>query len=324
MTQNRTISVISGLGSDQLLFKKMTGHEAMGRLFEFELELLRPEKYGAVDVGKILGEDMTVKVTGNNKFSRFFNGAVVQFKHTGIENKFYSYRATLRPWLWFLTLSSDCKIFQDKKIPEIIEEVFADYSFALVDSQLSGDYEVLEYCVQYRESDFDFISRLMEHAGIFYYFKHEEGKHTLVLADSGNAYHNVSEYDNMPYFPPENLERRERDHIYEWRIEHRVRTGKYELNDFDFESPSTDLTAKSQIKQSHAHNDLEIFDFPGKYKDADIGRGLTDKRIEEVHSSYSTIQGAGDALALQSGLEFTLNNFYFRQENTKHFIISAE
>src|SRR5690606_24858764 len=105
----------------------MTGHESMGRLFEFEVELLRPEKYGAVDVAKVLGEDMTVQVDCSGSTPRYFNGAVAQFKHTGIERSFICYRAVLRPWLWFLTLTSDCKIFQDKSIPDILKEVFADY-----------------------------------------------------------------------------------------------------------------------------------------------------------------------------------------------------
>lgn len=324
MAQNRTISVITPLGGDQLLFRKMTGHEAMGRLFEFEVELLRPEKYGAVDVTKVLGEDMTVQVDCSGSTPRYFNGAVAQFKHTGIERSFICYRAVLRPWLWFLTLTSDCKIFQDKSIPDILKEVFADYSFADVDYQLSGNHETLDYCVQYRESDFNFISRLMEHAGIFYYFKHQKDKHTLVITDSGNAFHTVSGYDSIPFFPPENQERRERDHIYEWLSDHQVRTGKYELDDFDFESPSTDLTAKAQKIRSHARNDFEIYDYPGKYAQANIGMAMTDKRIEELHARYSMIQGAGNALALQPGLEFTLKDFYFSQENAKHFIVSAD
>ncbi|GAB4273786.1 MAG: type VI secretion system spike protein VgrG1b [Methylomicrobium sp.] len=324
MAQNRVVTVISPLSSDELLFRKMSGHEAMGRLFEFEIELLRPDIHGSVDIARVLGEDMSVKVTGDDGTVRFFSGAVAEFKHIGVKERHYCYRAVLRPWLWFLTLTNDCKIFQDKNIPDIIREVFADYSFADVEYQLSETYETLEYCVQYRESDFNFVSRLMEHAGIFYYFKHREGKHTLVLTDSGNAYHTVSGYDSIPYFPPENTERRERDHIYQWLAEHRVSTGKYELNDFDFEAPSDDLTAKSQVSRPYSQSDFEVYDYPGKYKQANIGSVLTGKRIEEIHSKYSTIQAAGDALALQPGLEFQLKDFYFREENAKHYIVAAD
>jgi len=323
-TENFTTSVITPLGADQLLFSRLTGHEAMGRLFEFELELLRPEALGSVDSNALIGDQMTVKIVPTEGVTRYFNGAVVQFKHTGMINRFYCYRATLRPWLWFLTLNANCRIFQDKNVPDIIKAVFADYTFADVEYHLEASYETLVYCVQYRESDFNFVSRLMEHEGIFYYFKYQLGKHILVVTDSGNAYQQISGYSTIPYFPVGNVANRERDHIYEWLSSHQVCTGKYELKDFDFESPSTDLTAKSQQLGRYAHSNMEVYDFPGKYKQASVGTQLTDKRIEETQNQSSLVHGCGNALALQAGMEFTLKGFYFAKENVKHIIVSAD
>jgi type VI secretion system secreted protein VgrG len=323
-TKTFTTSVTTPLGADELLFNRLTGHDEMGRLFEFELELLRPEALGSVDSSVLVGDDMTVKIAPSEGATRYINGAVVQFKHTGMINRFYCYRATLRPWLWFLTLNANCRIFQDKTVTDIIKAVFADYSFADVEYHLEGSYETLTYCVQYRESDFNFVSRLMEHEGIFYYFKHQQDKHTLVIADSGSNYQQITDYSTIPYFPVGNTASRERDHIDEWLSGHQVCTGKYELNDFDFESPSADLTAKSQQLGEFLHNNMEVYDYPGKYSKANVGTQFTDKRIEELHSPSSLVHGHGNALGLQSGLEFTLSGFYFTEENVKHIIVSAD
>jgi type VI secretion system secreted protein VgrG len=320
--ENFMTTVITPLGADQLLFSHLSGHEAMGRLFEFELELLRPEQLGSVDSSKLMGEGMTVEMAPTDGKARYINGAVVEFKHTGLVNRYYRYRATLRPWLWFLTLNANCRIFQDKSIPDIIKAVFAGYSFAEVEYHLE-DHPVLTYCVQYRESDFNFVSRLMEHEGIFYYFKHIKGKHTLVITDSGNHYQHIDGYQNIPYFPPENDANRERDHIYEWLNSQQVCTGKFEHNDYNFEMPTADLTTKAELLSKSSHNAMEVYDFPGKYNQAQDGSKLSDKRIEELHGHGRLVHGAGNALGLQTGLEFTLKGFYFDAENVKHIVISA-
>jgi type VI secretion system secreted protein VgrG len=322
-TENFITTVVTPLGTDQLLFSHLIGHDAIGRLFEFELELLRPEELGSVNSSELMGHDMTVTIASTTGLTRYINGAVVEFKHTGMVNRFYRYRAILRPWLWFLTLNANCRIFQEKTVPDIIKAVFADYTFADVEYHLEETYTALSYCVQYRESDFNFVSRLMEHEGIFYYFKHLSGKHTLVITDSGSNYQQIDGYQTIPYFPTGNIANRERDHIYEWLSSQQVSAGKYEHNDFNFETPSANLTAKSQKLGAHSINDMEVYDFPGKYSVADTGTQLSDKRIEELHRQASLIQGEGNALALQAGMEFTLKGFYFAAENVKHFVVSA-
>ncbi len=321
--QEFSTTVITPLGEDQLLFSHLSGHEAMGRLFEFELELFRPNALGSVDSNTLMGNDITVKIAPTETQPRYINGAVVEFKHTGMVNRYYRYRAILRPWLWFLTLNSNCRIFQEKTAPDILRAVLDNYSFADVEYHLEETYDTLTYCVQYRESDFNFISRLMEHEGIFYYFKHQQGKHTLVITDSGSSYQQIADYQTIPYFPPGNIAGRERDHIYEWLSGHQVCTGKYEHNDFNFETPSADLTAKSQKLGAYSHNDMEVYDFPGKYKQADAGTNLSDKRIEELHGQNNLINGSGNALGLQPGMEFTLKGFYFDEENIKYIVVSA-
>jgi len=321
--KNRSVSVTTPLGDGELIFQSMTGTEEMGRLFEFEVEFIREQSKGTVDVTALLGKAMTLTLEMPDTATRYFNGAVVQFKHTGFIEGAYCYRAVLRPFLWFLTRKANCRIFQEKTIPDIVKEILGEHAYVDAEHKTEGTYDTLDYCVQYRESDFNFISRLMEHAGIFYYFKHESGKHTMVITDAGSAYQSVTDYTTIPYFPPGNRAARERDHISEWLNGHQVQSGAYEIDDYDFESPSSDLTAKSTKSQSHTYDSLEVYDYPGKYTEASSGTIRTDIRIEELHTQYSLVNGQGNAMGIQTGMEFTLSDFYFDEENAQHVVVSA-
>ena len=322
-TINRNVSITTPLGDDGLVFHRLIGTEEMSQLFEFEIELLRKYEAGPVDASKLLGKDVTIKLDMVSGGTRYINGVVAQFKHTGLASRFITYRAVLRPWLWLLTLSSDCKIFQDKSVVDIVKAVFADYSVADVKYEISGSYPKLDYCVQYRESDFNFISRLMEHSGIYYYFAHESGKHQLIITDANTMHHTVSGYEKIRFFPPGNSSSREVDHISEWLSEHKVCSGKFELNDFDFEAPRSNLTTKASNTGKHLQDDLEVYDYPGKYTVTADGTKLADARIDESQASYAVIQGSGNAMGLQPGMEFQLQDFYFADQNAKHYVVSA-
>mgnify|MGYP000252809212 CR=1 FL=1 len=320
---NRSVSITTPLGDEELIFQSFSGREEMGSLFEFEVELIREQNKGTVEVTDLLGKDMSLTLEMPDTTTRYFNGAITQFKHTGFDDGVYRYRAVLRPWLWFLTRTANCRIFQEENIPDIVKQILGEHSYIDVEYKTDGTYDTLDYCVQYRETDFEFISRLMEQAGVFYYFKHESGKHTMVITDNGSSYQSITDYTTIPYFPPGNTAERERDHISEWLNDHQVQSGAFEINDYDFESPSSDLTAKSTKSQGHTYDSLEIYDYPGKYTEASSGTTKTDVLVEEAHSQYSLVSGKGNALGIQTGMEFTLNEFYFDEENTKHVVISA-
>jgi len=322
--QNRIVTVITPFGDNQLVFQNLNGQEQIGRLFEFEVDMVRDLKFGNIAVDDVLGQNITVKIELENGYTRYFNGEVAQFKHLGLRNHYSCYRATLRPWLWYLTLNSNCQVFQDKSIIDIIKTVLGAYAYADVEYKLEDEYPLLDYCVQYRESDFNFISRLMEHDGVFYYFKHQKGKHTLVIADSYNACQAINGYQSIPYFPAGNKENRERDHIYEWLFEGQMTAGKYTLNDFDFKSPKADLVAKKHNPGKYLHSDQEVYDYPGKYANVAVGDKLVDKRLEEKQMPYLLKYGQGNALGLIPGMKFKLKNHYFTEENCDHVIISAD
>jgi len=274
-------------------------------------------------VNKVLGQAMTVALPLPSGGTRYFHGLVTQFRHQGAAEDCFLYRAVLRPWLWFLTRTSNCRIFQELSVPDIIKKVFEDNKFSDFKLELSNTYKPRNYCVQYRETDFNFVSRLMEYEGIFYFFEHKQDKHTLVIADSANAHQTIAGYATIPYFPPENVGQRKQDHIYEWHTAHEVESGTYVLNDYDFEKPKSGLVAKFTEKKLHSHAEGEQYDYPGNYFEHPIGESYANIRLNELQTNHEVIQGRGNAIGLTTGMLFTLKEHYLAPENAKHVVISA-
>ena len=329
LQNNRFASVTTPLGPDTLLFSRMSGHEEMSRLFEYEVDLLIENKnLGSIvtagfPTNKVLGEAMTVALSLPSGDTRYYHGLVTQFRHHGALDDCFLYRAVLRPWLWFLTRTSNCRIFQELSVPDIIKKVFADNGFSDFKLELTNSYKARNYCVQYRETDFNFVSRLMEDEGIFYFFEHEKTKHTLVIADSVNAYQTIGGYATIPYFPPENTGQRKQDHIFEWHTSHKVQSGTYVLNDYDFEKPQSNLVTKFTEKKPHSHAEGEQYDYPGNYFEPPTGESYANIRLDELQTDHEVIQGRGNALGLTTGMLFSLKDHYLAPENTKHILIAA-
>ncbi len=325
---NRFAQVTTSLGKDVLLFSRMSGTEEMSALFEYEIDLLIDNSNKAIvtagfPINDVLGEAMSVALELPSGGTRYFHGLVTQFRHHGVTDDGFLFRAVLRPWLWFLTRTSNCRIFQELSVPDIIKKVFTDNGFSDFKLELTNTYKPRNYCVQYRETDFNFVSRLMEYEGIFYFFEHEKSKHTLVIADSVNAYQTVSGYETIPYFPPENSGQRKQDHIFEWHTAHKVQSGAYVLNDYDFEKPKSNLIAKFTEKKSHSHAEGEQYDYPGNYFEPPTGESYANIRLDELQTDYEVVQAKGNAMGLSTGMLFTLKDHYITPENTKHIIIAA-
>src|SRR5262249_24844190 len=177
-TQTKRLLVLdTPLGKDKLLLHHMSGQDAVSQLFRYELRLLSDDP--KIDPNSIIGKPVTVSVELAGGKPRFFNGIVSRFSVGQTDYRFTQYQAEVVPWLWFLTQTSDCRIFQDKTVPDVIEQIFKEYGFKDYKKTLTGKYTKCDYCVQYRETDFNFVTRLMEQEGIFYWFDHDQSKHTL-------------------------------------------------------------------------------------------------------------------------------------------------
>ena len=323
MQTARHVELITPLGEDALLFRRMSGSEELGRMFQFELELLsrKPD----IKFGDLLGRNVTIRLDLPDRKKRYFNGFVTRFNQSDVntEEDHTPYSAIVSPWLWFLTRTADCRIFQDKTVPDIIKEVFRDHGFTDFEDKLIRTYRQWEYCVQYRETDFNFVSRLMEQEGIYYFFKHEENKHMLVLADDITAHKFFPDYEEIPYYPPDSALRREREHIFDWTISQEVKPGVYALNEFNFKKPKANMEVKAAVRRDHARSDLEIFDYPGEYVEADEGENYVRARIEELHAQYEQISGQANARGLCVGCLYTLSGYPRKDQNREYLVESA-
>jgi type VI secretion system secreted protein VgrG len=321
LQSERAIEVTTPLGEDVLLFHRMTASESLGRLFQFNLDLLSNDPN--IDFNRLLGQNVTVKLELPEDETRYFNGFVSRFSQEGSVDDFNAYSMTLHPWLWFLTRTADCRIFQEMTVPDIIKQVFRDHGFTDFEEALSGTYRSWTYCVQYRETDFNFVSRLMEQEGIYYYFRHESNRHMLVLADSVSSHDPFPGYEKIPYFPPDEHLRREEHHIHEWTISQEVQPGVYALTDYDFENPKANLQVKSSIARGHAQAKMEIFDYPGEYTQTNDGDAYVRARIEEIHSEFEQVQGQANARGLAVGSLFELVDYPREDQNQEYLVVSA-
>jgi len=318
---HRPVTVSTPAVEEGLLVSRMNGTEQLSRLFQMDLDLLL--EGGQIALEDVLGQPMTVHLQLPDDETRHISGIVSRFCYTGNSGRYALYQATLRPWLWFLTRSADCRIFQDKTVPDIIMQVFRDHGFSDFEDALTGTYRTWDYCAQYRESAFNFVSRLMEHEGIYYYFRHEEDRHHLVLADSCAAHQSRPGYEQVPFRPFEEGRGRERGTVFRWSIAREVQPGGYALKDFDFERPRADLSVRSSASAGGPHPEFEIYDYPGEYSQSDDGDHYARTRMEELQTQVLQTQGTTDAPGLGAGTLFELIDHPRENQNCEYLIISA-
>ena len=312
----RLISVHTVLGKDVLLLQSFHGQEGISRLFNFDLTMHSENKSIAFD--SIIGKKATIRVILQDRNERYINGIVASFSQGGATSVFTSYQATLVPWFWLLTRTSDCRIFQNMTVPDIIQKLFQEHGLNDFKNKLHGSFQPREYCVQYRETTFNFISRLMQEEGIFYFFEHDTDKHWLVMAN------NPSEFKPCPYQSSARYESDRNagwseDIVTEWSIGQEVRPGRYTVTDFNFEKPSLDLMANVSGKDQRK---FEIYDFPGEYETRDEGEKLAGIRMEEEETPQIVVSGSSTCRAFTSGFKFDLKDHYRRDLNKAYVLMS--
>jgi type VI secretion system secreted protein VgrG len=328
MQANREATVRTALEDDVLLFAGMSGVEELGRLSEFTVRMLSAN--GNVKIAEVLGKPLTVELkTGDDGELRYFNGIVTRFRNTGWSGGFASYEATVHPWLWLLRRSSNCRIFQDKSVPEIVKKVCEAYGgvVSLSASSLSGDYAALSYCVQYRETDFDFVCRLLEEAGIYFYFTHEADKHTMVLADSYGAHQPIPGYAGLKFARAEHSGAWADESVASWTASGEIASSKYVLKDFDFEKTSNCLSgallASANVEAGFSQASYEMFDYPGGYTVPNAGNALARARIESLHGQCERIEALTNARGLYPGGLFTLADHPRDDQNRDYLVTFA-
>jgi type VI secretion system secreted protein VgrG len=274
---------------------------------------------------------------GGAEKTRYFSGYVSSFVQSPRAEGFYRYEATIVPWLWFLTRTADCRIFhsamseppEEMTVPGIVKKVFKDHGFDDFTPSLTGTYRKMDHCVQYRETDFNFVSRLMEQEGIYYFFEHaEEGgviKHKLKLADAMSAHAEYPDFGTIKYRGSA-AEADDKGSILAWSRVKQVQPGTYKVNDFDFKRPQTSLLGSGTQDRQHANSAFEIYDNTANYVDeeaGDHGDAYGKLRIEELQAQHDLILGQSDCPGLACGCKFTLAGHPRSDENKDYLIVGV-
>ena len=320
LAADRDIIVSVPAISSEIFFARMEGWDEISTAFCYNL--LISTKDMEVEPLKVLGTPALITVQGETP--RHFHGHVAEFALEDIRDDLTFYRLTLRPWLWFLSLDTDNRIFQEKSVPEIIEAVFSEWPEAKFDMQLRETYPKREFCVQYGESDLNFVQRLMEDEGIFYSFKHDEDGHAMQILDANDSIESDPNAETVPYEPDSRVSFRDGDFITHWVPKAQVRSGKYTQTDYDFEKPTFDLITLSQAPVGHKQDKGEVYHYPGRYLELSPGELISERRLQDLQSDQHRIQAKGTARHLYSGCSFKLDLFPREAENDKYVVIRAD
>jgi len=316
-----SITLTTPLPPADLIFESMAASAGLSMLGEFELSLLSPS--ATIKPEDLLGKSITVHAELPDDTKRHFNGYVTRFAIGAHRGRHYGYQATVRPWLWFLTRTSDCRIFQEMSVPDIVKKVFEDHSVANFEFKLFRSYRKWTYCVQYRETDFNFIARLLEHEGIYWYFEHTDGKHKLVLVDSQSAHNAVERHDTLPYFENTASAPPDTEYVSNWSFSREVRTGKAVLTSYDFERPSTDLKVDKDKSRSYDLSDYEMFDFQGDYIQSADGTQLAEDRMDEMQSRFQSLRGTSNGHSIEVGKLLKLDRHPRDDQNAEYLITAS-
>jgi len=316
---SRRVTISTPLG-DALQFRELHGREAVSELFEFDIELISDSK--SIDPKALLGQAATLTIETQGQGQRFLNGLVTRFGMQGQDLRFASYRLTLRPWLWLGTRRADFRIFQNQSVPDIVSAVLGPYGYPLL-QRLTRAYRSWDYCVQYNETDTNFVCRLLEHEGISFHFEHGEGQHTLVLGDDTLGSHNpLPGHASVPYYPPDKAAVAAEECFSSWELMQQIRPGRHFNDDYDFSKPKADLSNMRQMPPGHVHDRYEVYEWPGGFTEFGDGETYVRLRTEEHQALFNQVRGSSNVRGLAPGYLMALTN-YPRDDQNQQYLLTG-
>lgn len=317
------ITVTPPPGAESLLFWKLNGTEAMSRSFSLNVTMLAQDDN--IDRQALLGKSLTVTVPTQTMQPRYFNGKIteVNLQSTELNGVRYAvYILKIESDLWPLLRDRNQRIFQNQRVPDIIRTILAEYGVRTED-RLTGQYRNWEYCVQYQESSYSFISRLMELEGIYFFFRHEADSHTLVLMDAAESHQPVSGYEVIPYHTSPSGGTTSEEGIGQWAISERVTPGLYSIDDYDFRKPNAWMFQARQNPASPSPGQIDYYEWPGRFVDHQHGEFYARIRQEEWQAGQQRIDAAGTALGVTPGYTFVPGNLPYKGGSSGYLVVSA-
>lgn len=316
---NRLASIKTSLADDDLVLSAFHGDEGISKPFQYIVDVVG--KSGDIVISSLLGKPAGFRLDLGKKGTRYFHGYVARISQLPAEKAGARFQLEIVPWLWFLTRTSNCRIFQEMTALEIIDKVFRDHGFSDFKDKTSRSYDKRTYCVQYRETAFNFVSRLMEEEGIYYYFIHDDSRHYLVLADSPSSHSPFENYAQVPWNPSSEGDQIG-EHIREWYNECQLQPGKYTHRSFDFIKPNTQLESSASFQDGVGGTNFEVYDYSGSFENLDAGDRLAAVRINELGSGQDVFRGGGNPMGLAAGFTFELTG-HPRQDQGKEYLITG-
>ncbi|MBK4216168.1 type VI secretion system tip protein VgrG [Paracoccus caeni] len=291
------------LGPNVLSLLRFDGTDHLNDLFEYQVEALAV--CDDLDFDALIGTHATVEIEGREG-AQHFDGIVTQARWAGVGENGHRYDLVLRPWFWLAGRRRNQRIFHNKTVVQILEELLKDYAQLgdpALDVQLSHDYPVIEYTVQYRESDLDFARRQLERHGVSFHFRHTMGSHTLVLTDDVLAHETIG---TRPYKSYDGHHQAEGEHFWDWTPERNITTGAIRLTDYDFKKPNQAMEVDRLGDAAYAQGQIESFDYPGDYLVQDVGKIVAGLRTHQERGGDRRNRAVGDCLSLRAGKRVTL------------------
>ena len=313
-TQTGPFKVTSPLGGDTLLFSGMSGEEAVSTPFVFTVDLLSEKE--TILASQILRKPLVVELDIGDGSTRYIHGLVRRFiQQDSAFSSLYSYRAEIVPWLWFLSLAADCRVYEGKSVLDIVEDVFKRNHWTDFEVKTTGSYLPREYCVQYRETDLAFVSRLLEEEGIFYFFKHTEAKHTLVLADGNSSFPPIPGTSTVSATERVVSSTQHQQSVGSIQWDQNVPPGTVTLFDYNYLDGQKALTATVS-----GNGPDEIYDYPGGFTDTSTGDRYARAQLDAAEAFMQSLSGVSSCMGFTAGCQFTLSD-YFRTDVNGGFIL---
>lgn len=311
-----------------LLFASLDGGETLSELFSYVVQLKTPDTLNLgyvspaanLPLKPMVGKDLCVNIELDGGGKRHISGLVTAARVVGHEGRSVTYELRMEPWVKLLTYTSDYKAFQNKTVVDILDEVLAEYPYP-VEKRLVESYPVRTWQVQYGETDFDFLQRLMQEWGIYWWFEHSEDSHTLVLADAISA-HKACPDSPLVEWHQEGL-KLDKEFIHTITANESLRTGQWVLDDFDFMKPRSLLANTVANPRETGHATYEHYEWPGDYFDKSEGEMLTRIRMEAQRSPGSRVLGGGNIRTLMTGYTFTLENYPTAEVNQEYLLMQT-
>ncbi len=324
-SEYRRLFSYDGPHAGELFVNHFSGSEKISELFKFDLELISED--ATITTEEMLGKNVTIGIRQRDGVSfRYFNGHLSRFSPLRHDGRLAYYSAELVPWVWFLTLTQGCHIFQDKTLPQVIRETFARYGFTGYDDKgLTDRHKDWENCCQYSESAWDFVARLMEIEGMYYYFKHEDGKHTLMIVD------NMAAHLPCPYQSTIRYEHqtgtglyRTDDTIFASDLKKVVKPNKYAHKDYNFKIPTNPLLDERTVpRDTGVDRDMEVYNYPGAYEWPGDVEDWVQLRIQEQEHDHTVTHGTGNARSLVPGYRYDLTEHDRTEQNINYLVVSV-